>query len=98
MKIQQRILLPGQHGAQTCSFEPRRHQVALHVAKLSLGHRRIEFDENLAGFDALPVSHMDCANDASLERLNDLGATARNDPARRRGDDIGLAEARPGKG
>src|SRR5215470_2829093 len=97
MKIQQRILLSGQSGAQARCFELCRHQVTLHVTELSFSHRRIELDENLAGLHALPIVHMDRANDASLERLYDLGATARNDPARRRGDDIDFAEARPRK-
>ncbi len=79
-------------------FEPGLRQITLLVTKFCLGHRRIEFDEDLTSLDALSVPHVDRANDANLQRLNDLGTIARNDPARRRGDDIDLAETCPSEG
>ena len=40
-------------------------------------HGRVEFDQHVARLDLLAVADMDGADDAGLERLDDLGAAAR---------------------
>ena len=57
----------------------------------------IELDQDVAGLDALTVAHMDRTHHAGLERLDGLGAAARNDLARRDGDDVDRADTRPGQ-
>ena len=49
----------------------------------ALVHGGVELDQRLAGLDRLPVMHMDGANHAGLERLDQLGAAARDDLALR---------------
>jgi hypothetical protein len=46
---------------------------------LSIVHCRIEFDQNLASGDGLPVAHMNGPHHAGLKRLNDLGVATRDD-------------------
>src|SRR5450759_857754 len=74
--------------AQSRDIEAGGDKVALEMIDFGLGHGRIKLDEDFAGLDALPVTDVDRANDACLERLDHLGAPAWNDLARRSGDDV----------
>src|SRR5216683_1203544 len=67
---------------------------------LALGrvHRRIELDQHLARLHRVAVMHMDRADDADLEGLDDLGPPARDDLARGGRDNVDGAEAGPGQG
>ena len=65
--------------------------------ELGVVHGRIELDQNVAGLDALPVTHVDRSHDTSLERLDHLGAAARNDLALGGRDDVDASERGPGQ-
>ena len=65
------------------------------MVAFGLGHGRIELDQHVAGLDALPITDVDRANDAGLERLDHLGAAGRNDLARRGGDDVDAPQGGP---
>ena len=58
---------------------------------------RIELDQHVAGLDRLPVLHPDGAHHPGLERLDDLGATARHDFSGRRRNDVDRAPPGPGQ-
>ena len=92
-----RIVLSGQGRTQPCDIELSRDEVALRMPELGPAHGRIELDKDVAGLDALAVTDMDRTHDAGLERLDGLGAAARNDLAGRDGDNVDRADARPGQ-
>src|SRR6201999_1834651 len=56
---------------------------------------RIKLDQDVARFDALAVTDLNCVHDSSLERLNCLRAAARNDLAGSERHDIHGADTRP---
>ena len=93
----ERIVLPGQGRPQPRGVELRRHQIALRMPELGAAHGRIELKKDVAGTDALAVADVDRTHHAGLERLDGLGAAARNDLARRHGDNVDRADARPGQ-
>src|SRR5260370_2421030 len=95
MEIGERLRPVEERRAQPRDVEPRRDEVALDVIAFRLADRRVELDEQVALFDALPVAHVDRAHHAGLERLNDLAAPAGNDLALRGGDDVDLPERAP---
>ena len=97
LELGERIVLSGQGRAQAGDVELSRHQIALQMPELGTAHGRVELDEDVAGLDALTVADMDRAHHAGLERLDDLGAAARNDLARRDGDNVDRADTRPGQ-
>ena len=76
-------------------IELARNQILRDMLALGLGHRAVEFDQNLAGRDLVAVLHMDRRYDSGLQRLNGLGAPGRNDLAGCRRDDVDMAENRP---
>ena len=80
---------------QPRDVELGRDEIALLAFAVGFRHGRIEFDQNVAGLYALPVADVDGANNARLERLDQLGAPARHDLAGRGRDDIDAAERRP---
>jgi len=65
------------------------------MSEFGSGHRGIELHKRIAGFYALAVVDVDGANDAGLERLNDLSAAARDDFAWSDSDNIDGAEYCP---
>ena len=97
LELGERIVLPGQGRTQPRGVELSRHQIALRMPELGTAHGRIELDKDVVGIDALAVADMDRTHDAGLERLDGLGTAARNDLARRHGDDVDRADARPGQ-
>src|ERR1700730_1908143 len=62
---------------------------------LSVVHRRIELDQDVALFDGLPILDMDRADDADLEGLNNLRPAARNNLPWSRGNDVDKAQRGP---
>jgi len=68
------------------------------MAQFGIADRRVELDQHIARLDCLAILHVNGADGADLERLHDLTAAARYDFALRGGDDVDLAEARPGEG
>ncbi len=88
-------------GFVQCRLQPRdieagRHEIAGQMPAFRLVDGRVELDEHLAGLHALAVMNMNGAHDAGLERLDQFGATAGDDLALRRGNDVDLAEIGPG--
>ena len=59
--------------------------------------RRVELDQHLARLDGVAIMHMDRADDADLEGLDDFGPPARDDLARCSGDDVDGTDAGPGQ-
>ena len=84
-----------QRRTQSSDIKPGGDEVALEVVAFGLRHGRIELDQHVAGLDALPITDMDCANDAGLERLDNLGAPCWNNFARRGGDDVDAPKGGP---
>ena len=97
LEFGERIVLSGQGRPQPGGVELSRHQIALQMPELGTAHRRVELKEDVAGPDALTVADMDRTHHAGLERLDGFGAAARNDFARRDGDNVDRADARPGQ-
>ena len=91
-RSRRRVIAGGQRGAQPRDVELLGNEIVAQMIALGGVHGRIELDQDIAGLDALPVLHMDRAHDAGLERLDDLGAAARHDLARRGGDDVDVPE------
>ena len=87
----------GQHRVEAGDVEPRDRERALEPIALGRVGGRVEFNEDLARFDALPVLDMDGADHTNLERLDHLGASALNDLARRASDELDVPERRPGE-
>src|SRR6516162_5109363 len=98
VKLRLRVASLAQRCAQPCDVQLGAGEVALDMLPFRHGYRRVELDEDIAGFDALAVADVDSAHNSRLERLDDLGPPGGNDLARRRGDDVDFAQARPGKG
>ena len=69
-------VLTSQHGAQTRHVEPRRLQFVHQAVVVGTICRGVQFDQYLPFLDLLPVLHVDGANDAALQGLNDFGAAA----------------------
>src|SRR5262249_43256938 len=67
------------------------------MPELGTAHGRVELEKDVAGIYFLTVADMDATYDASLERLDGFGAAARNDFARRHGDNVDRANAGPGQ-
>src|SRR5262245_26981140 len=67
------------------------------MPELGTAHGRIELEKNVASIYLLTIADMDATHDARLERLDCLGAAARNDLAGRHGDNVERANARPGQ-
>ena len=77
MKSASGIIAAGECRAQARDVEPLGEQVVAQVIALRRVRGRIELDQHVAGLDRLPVLHPNGAHHPGLERLNDLGATAR---------------------
>ena len=73
-------------------------KIAFLTLLIGLGHCGIELDKNVAGLDRLTVPHVDGANHAGIEWLDQLGSSARHDLSCRRCDDIHAAERCPCEG
>ena len=56
-----------------------------------------QLDQDISGCYCCAVANVNCAHDPGFERLDDLGATARNDLARRGRHHIDHAQRRPGQ-
>ena len=97
LELGERIVLSGQGRPQAGGVELSRHQIALQMPELGTAHGRVELNEDVAGPDALTVADMDRTHHAGLERLDGFGAAARNDLARRDGDNVDRADTRPGQ-
>ena len=67
------------------------------MPELGTAHGRVKLDKNVAGPDALTVADMDRTHYAGLKRLDRFGSAGRNDFARRHGDNVDRADARPGE-
>src|SRR5262245_27053542 len=67
------------------------------MPELGTAHGRIELEKNVASIYLLTIADMDATHDACLERLDCLGAAARNDLAGRHGDNVERADARQGQ-
>ena len=93
-EVGHRIVAAGERRAQPGDVELLGEQVVAQMVALGFVYGRIEFDQDVAGLDLLPVLHTDRAHHPGLERLDHLGAPARHDLAGRRGDDVD--RARPG--
>jgi hypothetical protein len=78
--------------AQPRDVESGRKEIAPLALLVGFRHRRVELDQNVASLDALSVAYVDGADNARLERLDQLGAPAWHDLARRGRDDIDAAE------
>ena len=98
MEIGERIGTVGEGGAQPGDIELGGDEIALQVLALSPCDRRVELDQHIAGLHGVTVMHMDRADEADLEGLDDLRPSARDDLARRGGDDVDGADAGPGHG
>src|SRR5262249_16415589 len=92
------IVTAAQGGAQAGDVELRRGKIAAQMVAFGFVHGRIELDQDLADFHALPIAHTDCPHYPGLERLDHLGPSARDDFSPRRGDEVNLAKRRPGQG
>src|SRR5262249_1820698 len=97
LELAERIVLPSQGCPQARSVELSRHQVAFQMPELGTAHGRVELEKDVTGIYFLTVADMDATHDASLERLDGLRAAARNDLARRHGDNVDRANACPGQ-
>jgi hypothetical protein len=95
MEVRQRIVAVRERRVQPRRVELRRHEIALQAPQLGAVHGWIEFDQHLANFYGLAVADVDGAHHAGLERLDQLGATAGDDLARRRRHDVHGAPCRP---
>ena len=71
------------------------HEIALIMLPLDVIHGLIELDQGLGGLDHLPVADMNGAHDAGLEGLDDLGASARDDLAFRRANNVDPTDKGP---
>src|SRR5262249_1525822 len=98
MKLRYRIVTAAQGGAQAGDIKLRGGKVAAQSVAFGLVHSRIELDQDLPSLDALPIPHMDGPHYAGLERLDHLGAPARDNFSWCRGDDVDLTKPRPGQG
>src|SRR3974390_3529412 len=58
---------------------------------------RIEFDQNITGFDLLPIMNVNGTNNASIEGLDDLDAPTVDNLSGRGCNDIDRPKARPGE-
>ena len=83
--------------AQPRDVEPLGEEVVAQMIAFRRVDGRIEFDQHVAGLDRLPVLHPDGAHHPGLERLDDLGATARHDFSGRRRHDVDRAPPGPGQ-
>jgi hypothetical protein len=81
--------------AQPGDVELCGEQLALRPLAVGLVHGGVELDQRIARLHALSVTHVDRTHHPDLERLDHLGAPARDDPARCRGDDVDRAERGP---
>ena len=86
----------GSTPARECSAQPRdvellRKEVVVEMIAFGRVYSRIELYQHVAGLDRLPVLHPNGADHAGLERLDDLGATARHDFSGRRRNDVDCA-------
>jgi hypothetical protein len=90
----------GERILRQCRAQPRDvelgcKEIALLALLVGFRHRRVELDQDVAGLDTLSVANLDGADNARLERLDQLCAPTRHDLAGRGGDDIDATERRP---
>jgi hypothetical protein len=90
-EVGHRIDSGGECSAQPRDVELLRKEVIVEVIALGCIYRRIKLYQYVAGFDRLPVLHPNGANNAGLERLDDLGSTARHDFSGGRRNDVDRA-------
>ena len=83
-----RIISAGERRTQPCDIELLGEKVIVQVITFRRIHGRIELDQHVAGLDRLSVLHPNGPHHACLERLDDLGAAARNDFSARRCNDV----------
>ena len=95
LEIDYRILGVRQRSPEPGNVELGRDQVALDMVALGKIHGGVELDEHVARLHRHAVAHVNGAHHSRLVRLNGLGATAGDDLAGCRGDDVDLAECRP---
>src|SRR5215831_6560229 len=67
------------------------------MPELGTAHGRVKLDKGVAGPDALTVADVDRTHHSGLKRLDRFGSAGRNDLARRHGDNVDRADARPGE-
>ena len=95
MEVRKRIGTLRKRGAEPRDVELCRNEISPEMVLFGRGHCRVEFDEALAGFNALSVVNVNGPHDAGIQRLDQLGPAAGNDLAIGRGDDVDLAEGGP---
>ena len=95
MKLAFGISALAQRGAQSRDVQLRRNEIIPDVLLLRRRHGGIEFNEDVARLDALPIVDVNGAHDAGLERLYQLDTAAGHDFAGCGRDDIDMPEACP---
>ncbi len=95
VKLVFRVVAIAQRSAQARDVQFRGNKIILDVLLLRRRHGRIEFNEDVARLHPLPIVDVNGAHDTSLERLNQLDATAGDDFAGRRCDDIDMSDDCP---
>ena len=94
-EVGHRIVPAGERRAQPRDVELLGEEVVAQVIAFRRVDGRIELDQHVAGLDRLPVLHPNGAHHPGLERLDDLGATARHDFSGRRRNDVDRAPPGP---
>ena len=94
-EVGHRIVPGGECRAQPRDVELLGEEVVAQVIAFRRVYGRIELDQHVAGLDRLPVLHPNGAHHPGLERLDDLGATARHDFSGRRRNDVDRAPPGP---
>ena len=94
-EVGHRIVPAGECRAQPRDVELLGEDVVVQVIAFRRVYGRIELDQHVADLDRLPVLHPNGAHHAGLERLDDLGATARHDFSGRRRNDVDCAPPGP---
>ena len=95
MKAAFRIAGIAERSVQPCDIQLRGDKVASYVFLFCCGHRRIKLDQDIAGFNALSVVHIDGPDDADLKRLYQLNPTAWDNLTVRIGDDVDMTDSSP---
>ena len=94
-EVGHRIVPAGERRPQPRDVEMLGEEVVVQVIAFCSVNGRIELNQYVAGLDRLPVLHPNGAHHPSLERLDDLGATARHDFSGRRRNDVDRAPPGP---